>query len=443
MHTILNRITRPALLLLCSGFAPMPCMSTAGGTPLPTPQTLQPAVNFWLKVYTQIDDQSGYLHDDTDLNIIYDTIQLPEDTDRPQQKNYITAVLEQWRAALQTPAESTDAATAERRSAIHRIWGPNADAATLRRAAQRLRFQRGQANRFRDGFIRSGAYKPHIHSVLNTLALPLTLANLPHVESSFTPFAHSRVGAAGLWQFTRATGRRFMRIDHVVDERLDPDKATVAAARLLKHNYQALQHWPLAITAYNYGLAGMRRAVKATGSTDIGVIARHYQGGRFGFASRNFYAAFLAASQVDAHAEDYFGPLKRAERPRRPRVTLTAYLPATAVAKGLDISLSALRKLNPSLLISVWRGEKYLPKGYQLVLPDNSAKAKLPQLIAHAGRKRQRRDRFYQVRRGDTLLAIAKHVGVPASALQRANALRNKHLIHIGQRLRIPTIHRR
>ena len=406
MHTILNRITRPALLLLCSGFAPMPCMSTAGGTPLPTPQTLQPAVNFWLKVYTQIDDQSGYLHDDTDLNIIYDTIQLPEDTDRPQQKNYITAVLEQWRAAL-----------------------------------QRLRFQRGQANRFRDGFIRSGAYKPHIHSVLNTLALPLTLANLPHVESSFTPFAHSRVGAAGLWQFTRATGRRFMRIDHVVDERLDPDKATVAAARLLKHNYQALQHWPLAITAYNYGLAGMRRAVKATGSTDIGVIARHYQGGRFGFASRNFYAAFLAASQVDAHAEDYFGPLKRAERPRRPRVTLTAYLPATAVAKGLDISLSALRKLNPSLLISVWRGEKYLPKGYQLVLPDNSAKAKLPQLIAHAGRKRQRRDRFYQVRRGDTLLAIAKHVGVPASALQRANALRNKHLIHIGQRLRIPTIH--
>ena len=78
MHTLLNRIARPAMLLLCSALA---ATSTAAGTPFPTPQTLKPAVDFWLKVYTQIDDQSGYLHDDTDLNIIYDTIWLFEDID--------------------------------------------------------------------------------------------------------------------------------------------------------------------------------------------------------------------------------------------------------------------------------------------------------------------------------------------------------------------------
>lgn len=446
MQTCPHRLIRSALLLL-SSLASLPAAANADATPFPTPESLKPAVNFWVKVYTLVNDQSGYIHDDAHLSVIYETIRFPADSDRPQQQRQIAAVLKRWRTALQALSQSPDdTVTDQRQRAARRLWGPHADAETLQNAAQRLRFQRGQANRFRDGVIRAGAYKPHIHNVLKTLALPPALANLPHVESSFTPYAHSRAGAAGLWQFTRATGRRFMRIDHVVDERLDPDKAAVAAARLLKHNHQTLQHWPLAITAYNHGLAGMRRAVKATGSSDIGVIARQYQGGRFGFASRNFYAAFLAASKVDANANGYFGPLKRADRPRRPRVTLTAYLPAAALAKGLGLPLDTLRKLNPSLLSSVWNGDKHLPKGYRLALPESrdgdSATAKLTQLIAQAGVKRQRRDRFYQVRRGDTLLAIAQRVGVSASALQRANALRNKHFIRAGQRLRIPTADR-
>ena len=83
---------------------------------------------------------------------------------------------------------------------------------------------------------------------------------LPHVESSFNAAAYSKVGAAGLWQFMRSTGRRYMRVDDAVDERLDPYRSTEAAAQLLAYNYRVLGSWPLALTAYNHGAAGMRRA---------------------------------------------------------------------------------------------------------------------------------------------------------------------------------------
>ena len=83
--------------------------------------------------------------------------------------------------------------------------------------------------------------------------VPRELVALPHVESSFNPRAYSHVGAAGLWQFMRSTGRRYMRVDDVVDERMDPHKASVAAARLLGFNYRQIDSWPLAITAYNHG----------------------------------------------------------------------------------------------------------------------------------------------------------------------------------------------
>mgnify|MGYP001091558642 CR=1 FL=1 len=104
---------------------------------------------------------------------------------------------------------------------------------TLKEAAANVRFQLGQADKFRAGLIRSGAYVDHIRETLHEMGLPEQIAALPHVESSFTPHAWSHVGAAGLWQFMPSTGRRYMRVDRVVDERLDPRVATVAAARLL------------------------------------------------------------------------------------------------------------------------------------------------------------------------------------------------------------------
>ena len=97
--------------------------------------------------------------------------------------------------------------------------------------------------------MRSGAYLKKIRQILKQKKLPTDLSYLPHVESSFNPSAYSKFGAAGMWQFVRSTGRRYMRVDYVVDERRDPILSSYAAARLLRDNYARLGTWPLALTA--------------------------------------------------------------------------------------------------------------------------------------------------------------------------------------------------
>ena len=142
-------------------------------------------------------------------------------------------------------------------------------AATFAAAADNVRFQLGQSDRFREGLVRSGQWKPHIRSVLAEYNLPVELEVLPHVESSFNPSAWSKVAAAGMWQFMPVTARDFMRVDHVVDERMDPFIATEGAARLLKRNYGLTGTWPLALTSYNHGTGGMIRAAKQVGTRTL------------------------------------------------------------------------------------------------------------------------------------------------------------------------------
>ena len=105
---------------------------------------------------------------------------------------------------------------------MRELWGEDTAPARFAAAVDDVRFQLGQADRFRAGLVRAGAWEAHIGEVLANLGLPAEIAALPHVESSFDPSAYSKVGAAGLWQFMRSTGRRFLRIDPAVDERLDP-----------------------------------------------------------------------------------------------------------------------------------------------------------------------------------------------------------------------------
>ena len=116
--------------------------------------------------------------------------------------------------------------------------------------------------------------RAHVENEFTKLGVPLDLAALPHVESSYNPAARSHLGASGIWQFTRSTGRRFMQIDHVLDERNDPFLATEAAAKLLSYNYSITGNWPMAITAYNHGLSGARRAMRQFGDTEYTKILR-------------------------------------------------------------------------------------------------------------------------------------------------------------------------
>ena len=122
---------------------------------------------------------------------------------------------------------------------------------------------------------RAGRYLGMIRSVLRSRDLPEELAYTAMIESGFNPLAVSRAGAKGMWQFMAGTARRYgLRVDHWIDERLDPEKSTVAAASYLRDLYNMFGSWNLAQAAYNAGEVKVSRAMRATGSSDFWTLAR-------------------------------------------------------------------------------------------------------------------------------------------------------------------------
>lgn len=407
----------------------------------PRPPELEQAIHFWTQVYTEIDNDHGFIHDRNHLNVIYEVITLPNTLDRQATKEQIQSREQHYQTILLqlTTGKHKNLTKEERR--VLALWPRNISDEKLQAAATRIRFQRGQSNRFRKGLIRAGTYTPFILKTLDSLNLPQELAVLPHVESSFNPTARSHAGAVGLWQFTRPTGLRFLHINRLVDERLDPFKATVAAARLLKHNYEITGTWPLAITAYNHGLSGMQRAEKQLGTSDIVAIRQHYQSPTFGFASRNFYVAFLAALEVNAKAKYYFGPFQPDKPQKSEVIMLSSFVPIKALERALGLNKTTLRKSNPALLPTIWKGKKYVPQGYQLrvpCLPSCRGGTMIARLAPWERFYKQAPDRFHLVQRGQTLSRIAQHYGIKVQKLAKLNKLSDPSHIRIGQRLRLP-----
>lgn len=406
----------------------------------PRPAGLEKDIHFWRNIYTSVPSSQGVLHDSWQLELVYDTVQLPPDIWSRAANRTIDKEKKRLRSLLQKLARSRDGQLTEAEIAILAMFPDNVSSATLQRAASRVRFQRGQSDRFRAGLQRSGTWLPYIHQQLRKRKLPPQLAVLPHVESSFNASLYSRAGAAGLWQITRSTGRHFLRIDHIVDERLDPFKATDAALTILQQNRRATGTWPLAVTAYNHGPGGMRKAVRTLNTDDIEVILRQHRSRSFGFASRNFYVAFLAACEIVERAADYFGEFDVAPPAVTRHVTVDEFIPVSALAEALQVDTAELKALNPSLRRAVWNGDKHVPKGFRLALPLTDVD--YLRLLAGIGPEhrfdQQVRDEAYQVRPGDTLSDIARRFGLSASRIASVNGLRSKHSIRAGQVLRLP-----
>lgn len=413
---------------------------------IPWPEALQPDINFWIRVYSEITTRQGFMHDEQNLSIVYGAIDVPERTPGSQaRRKAIEDARERWREALIEAAKARSAnrtpTGADARRALE-LWGEQASASRLRAAAERVRFQLGQADRFRAGIVRSGIWENHIARTLEMKGLPRELASLPHVESSFDPTAYSKVGAAGLWQFMRSTGRLYMRIDDVVDERMDPFIATESAARLLQSNYRVLGSWPLAITAYNHGTAGMRRARDRLGTDDYMVISRQYRGRTFGFASRNFYPSFLAAVTIDRNPEKYFGQISRDAEAIFHEVKLPAYVELSALTEALQIDTKKLRELNPALRPAVWAGEFRVPRGYRLRLPGDmqwSVEQLQAQIPKNAWFASQIQPKVHRIKKGETLSEIARRYGVSTRSLAELNNIRVNSVIRYGQTLKLPS----
>ncbi len=407
----------------------------------PRPPELEADVRFWTRVYTEVDTAGGLVHDDERLGIVYQVVRFGEGLSEAERRERVRRLKLHYRGVLLALATGRRESLGEEEERVLTLW-PGANNDTLRSAAYRVRFQLGQADRFRAGLVRAGAWVPHIRRTLAEMDLPAELVALPHVESSYNPMAYSHVGAAGLWQLTRSTGRRYLRVDGVVDERLDPFAATTAAARLLKHNHSVTGSWPLALTAYNHGAAGIRSAVRELGTRDIATVLRGYRGRTFGFASRNFYPAFLAAVDVHFNAERYFGPLKSDEPAASEMIEIPAYLSIDVLEQALGVERQTLREHNPALQPSVWRGAKYVPRGYALRVPQDSIKHSVQTALARISASErhavQVRDELYTVQPGDALSIIAGRHEVSVDTLMALNGLDSRDRIRAGQVLRLP-----
>src|SRR5260370_518395 len=233
-----------------------------------------------------------------------------------------------------------------------------------------------------------------------------------------------------------------MGMEGGVDGGVGPFRSTEAAAQLLAYNYRVLGSWPLALTAYNHGTAGVRHAKETLGTDDIVKIVRSYSSRTFGFASRNFYVSFLAALDIDRNPEKYFGPLQRQSETRFQEVQLPAYVPMATLERALKIDAEKLRPLNPALLRSVWDGQQRVPKAYHLRLPVEGSpwtRELLAQRLSpaemFAGQSGPPR---YRVQRGDTLAKVAEHYGVSVETLARLNHVRTSARLHPGERLTLP-----
>ena len=410
--------------------------------PFPQPPELQPDVDFWVAVFTEYSTDEGVLHDNRNLAVVYERLEMPATLSRRERNRRVDKRRKALQATLRALAAGKRDNLSTEETRVLALWPENVSNSELAAAVKRIRYQQGLRERFRSGLERSGRWRDYINSEFTALGVPIDIAALPHVESSYNPAARSHVGASGIWQFTRSTGRRFMRVDHVVDERNDPFAATRAAGRLLAYNYSITGNWPMAITAYNHGLAGVRRAMRKYGDTAYVDILRKYNGRTFGFASRNFYVAFLAAREVDQNVDKYF-PGVVPERPTPyASVKLPTYVSVEGLSKALSVSATQIAKHNPGLQATVWQGSKYLPKGYDLRLPTSATTAPLERLVASlpgdATFAEQLPDMYHRVVRGDTLSQIAQTYDTRVSTLVALNQLGSSHRIRAGQQLRLP-----
>jgi len=277
-------------------------LGTASAEEFPSPPIIQRQVNFWEKVFSDFNSNEFILHDRDNLDIIITSLKVPV-SNNPKSNRPITSPdeeIEAYRKALRRFAVEGYGVRSKGKYEAE-IWQ-----AYLKQHAIRdllsgnavLRVQGGLADTFYDASHRAELYLPLMEKIFREHGLPPDLTRIVFVESMFNLKARSKVGASGFWQLMPGTAKSFIKVSKHRDERNSPLIATRAAAGVLRSNYKALEAWPLAVTAYNHGQGGMKRAVAQLKTKDLAEIILLYDSPSFGFASRNFYSEFLAATKV-------------------------------------------------------------------------------------------------------------------------------------------------
>lgn len=426
----------------------------------PCPPDLQDRVNFWIDIYGRWDSQDSVLHDALVPHRVYAVFE-GRACGRKGNTSFVKEQKKRISGELHTLAKQLD-----RNSTINSGYRrhllklfPDRSSAEIRRAASDIRCQTGNRDGFQAALRRFGTYGPIVRNVLKSSGLPRDIQYLPFVESSYNPKAYSRVGAAGMWQIMPATARDLgLELNATVDERLDPEAASWAAARYLKKARATLtkaarkkdpqvkdsELSPFVITSYNYGMNGMRRAITKIGPDYMQVLNK-YRSGSFQVAVKNFYAGFLAARHVAKNQKKFFGSVMPGRPLRYDTLVLDRPVSISRIKNVFNLSEAQLKEFNPALTRFVWHGWRTIPDGYRLRLPPRvsgwqNAVARLKMMPPEALPSGSVE---YTVRAGDTACGVAAAFNADCDVLIAMNGLNRQAVIQVGQKLQVPSLAQR
>lgn len=372
---------------------------TAEPNPFPLLPGLEVPVEFWKKIFARYSVTQIVFFDPLDMSNIYEVMNVGADS---RGKDYIASEIARIAAA----------------------HGVNPD---------RVKAQRGIKEKTAEGLKRSGQYIEYIQQVFREQGLPEDLAYLPLVESSFNIHARSHAGALGMWQFMHRTGKQYMRVNRHIDERKDPFISTRAAAAYLSQSYKSLKNWPLAITSYNFGTGGMRRAVEAVGSENLVDLIDNYVHPHWGFPPKNFYAEFLAAVEIGKNIEDYFPGLELENPAPFREIEVRKAVSVNGLARSAGITLDQFLDWNPAISTKA----RTIPAGYRVKLPaDGRPQRNLE--VAERITEKTVQVRHHRVKRGETIAQIARRYGASVERILQLNGIRRAHLLQVGALLLIP-----
>ena len=298
------------------------------------------------------------------------------------------------------------------------------------------RFSTSKRDEFSRFLSRSGKYVPMISAKLEEREMPQDLIYLAMIESGFNPKAYSPAAASGLWQFIAETGKRYgLEVNRAVDERNDPEKATDAALTYLSELHERFGSWYLAAAAYNTGENRVGRIMREETGSEKGTEHSYYEiWDRLPRETRDYVPLMVAAARIAKEPQKYgFGDVELQEPLSYEEVVVDAATPLGAIADAAGIEMSDIKALNPQLKLSRTRNDMRsvvrVPTGTRTAFLVNWPKVREQKTYAV---------QEYRIRRGDSLLGIARRHGVTVDAIREENSLRGSRII-AGKTLRIPS----
>ncbi len=284
-----------------------------------------------------------------------------------------------------------------------------------------------------EGLTRGAQYLPMIQDVFRAEGLPLDLAYVPLIESAFKPTALSRAKAKGVWQFMRGTARENgLKQDWYIDERSDPYKATIAAAKYLKSLYRTFEDWHLALASYNGGPGRVQRALRRSRRNEfwsLSATSRYLPR-----ETRAYVPMILAATIIAKNPAKYGFEITTLAADPSESVSVPAAVDLRRIAEWAGVSADDIQRLNPEL--RRWTTPLRTAR-YDVRVPAGTADGVRTGLEA-ASPSSLNALQWHAVKRGESLASIARKLRVSRADLAEANYLRTNSRVQAGQRLVIP-----